>query len=96
MRKRHDAPLRTLAAALLAATALVGAATAPASAKVLATVNGTDITDDDVRIATADLGPALPQQLQGPQREAYVLDYLIDLGCNGLALGPVFAYGTHG
>lgn len=24
------------------------------------------------------------------------LDYLIDLGCNGLALGPVFASGTHG
>ena len=24
------------------------------------------------------------------------LDYLVDLGCNGLALGPVFASGTHG
>ena len=24
------------------------------------------------------------------------LDYLLDLGCNGLALGPVFASGTHG
>lgn len=24
------------------------------------------------------------------------LDYLLDLGCNGLALGPVFAAGTHG
>ncbi|WP_237481924.1 peptidylprolyl isomerase [Lichenibacterium dinghuense] len=84
MRKRYDAPLRTLAAALLAATALIGAAATPAAAaagtsKVLATVNGSDITEDDVRIATADLGPALPQQLQGPQREAYVLDYLIDL-----------------
>ena len=42
-------------------------------------MNGSDITDDDVRIATTDLGASLPQQLQGPQREAYVLDYLIDL-----------------
>ncbi|MBE7220360.1 MAG: peptidylprolyl isomerase [Caulobacteraceae bacterium] len=84
MLKRTDATLRSLAAALLAVTALAGAAAAPAAAaappgKVLATVNGSDITDEDVRIATADLGPSLPQQLQGPQREAYVLDYLIDL-----------------
>lgn len=79
MFKRQDATLRSLAAALLAATALLGSIATPASAKVLATVNGADITDEDVRIATADLGPALPQQLQGPQREAYVLDYLIDL-----------------
>ena len=82
MLQRYDAPLRTLAVALLAATALIGSAAAPisaAAAKTLATVNGADITDEDVRIATADLGPTLPQQLQGPQREAYVLDYLIDL-----------------
>ena len=75
MLKRYDAPLRMFAVALLAATVLAGSA----SAKTLATVNGSDITDDDVRIATTDLGASLPQQLQGPQREAYVLDYLIDL-----------------
>ncbi len=75
MRKRYDAPLRSVAAA-----ALIGlAALSPASAKVMATVNGTEITDEDVRIATADLGPSLPAQLQGPAREAYVVDYLIDL-----------------
>ena len=75
MLKRYDAPLRSVAAA-----ALIGlAALTPASAKVLATVNGTEITDEDVRIATADLGPSLPAQLQGPAREAYVVDYLIDL-----------------
>lgn len=75
MVKRYDAPLRSLAAAALISLA----AMAPASAKVLATVNGAEITDDDVRVATADLGASLPAQLQGPAREAYVVDYLIDL-----------------
>ncbi len=75
MLKSFHAPLRSVAVA-----ALIGLATlSPASAKVLATVNGSDITDDDVRTATEDLGPALPAQLQGPAREAYVVDYLIDL-----------------
>ena len=75
MRNRYDAPLRRLAAA-----ALIGlAAVTPASAKVLATVNGSDITDDDVRVAATDLGPSLPPQLQGQARETYVVDYLIDL-----------------
>ena len=69
----------TLRMALLAAAALSTLAAAPANAKVLATVNGTEITDDDVRIATQDLGPTLPQQLKGQARDAYVLDYLIDL-----------------
>jgi peptidyl-prolyl cis-trans isomerase C len=69
------------AARLLAATALLGlAGLSPALAdKVLATVDGQSITDDDVKVALDDLGPNLPQQLQGPQREAYALDYLIDL-----------------
>ena len=42
-------------------------------------MDGIEITDDDVKVALEDLGPTLPQQVQGPQREAYVLDYLIDL-----------------
>ena len=58
---------------------LLIAGTTGASAKVVATVNGAEITDDDVRIATQDLGPTLPQQLKGPARDAYVLDYLVDL-----------------
>ncbi len=67
-------------AGLLAAAALAAVLSgAPASAKVLAKVNGAEITDDDVRVATQDLGPTLPQQLKGPERESYVLDYLIDL-----------------
>ena len=64
---------------LTAASLLSLAALTPASAKVLATVNGQEITDDDVKVALDDLGPNLPQQLKGPQRDAYALDYLIDL-----------------
>jgi peptidyl-prolyl cis-trans isomerase C len=66
---------------LLAATAALGlAGLSPARAdKVLATVNGQTITDDDVKVALDDLGPNLPAQLKGPQRDAYALDYLIDL-----------------
>ena len=64
---------------LVGAVLLTLGAVAPAAAKVMATVNGAEITDDDVRIATQDLGPTLPQQLKGPARDSYVLDYLIDL-----------------
>jgi peptidyl-prolyl cis-trans isomerase C len=60
-----------------AAFALAG----PASAdpKVLAKVDGQPITEDDVADATADIGPGLPQKLEGAARQKYVLDYLIDL-----------------
>ncbi|GAC1556223.1 MAG: peptidylprolyl isomerase [Beijerinckiaceae bacterium] len=50
----------------------------PASAKVLAKVNGVEITDDDLKIALEDIGGSLPQQIEGPARETYLLDYLID------------------
>ncbi len=64
----------------LAAVALSMLAVTPhASAKVMAKVNGAEITDDDVKTAMQDLGPTLPQQLKGPARDTYVLDYLIDL-----------------
>ncbi|WP_131194949.1 peptidylprolyl isomerase [Lichenihabitans psoromatis] len=69
----------------LKSTLLAGAALAlllgatVAEAKVLAKVNGVEITDEDVRIATQDLGATLPQQLKGAARDTYVLDYLIDL-----------------
>ena len=64
---------------LTAASLLTLAGFLPASAKVLATVNGQEITDDDVKVALEDLGQNLPAQLKGPQRDAYALDYLIDL-----------------
>ncbi len=51
----------------------------PAFAKVLATVDGLEITDEDAKIAQEDLGPTLPQQMGEAERETYVLDYLIDL-----------------
>ncbi|SFK50191.1 peptidylprolyl isomerase [Methylocapsa palsarum] len=63
--------------ALVLSTASVFAVL-PASAKVLATVNGKDITDEDLRIATEDLGASLPPQIEGKAREAYLLDFLID------------------
>ena len=60
-----------------AAFALAG----PASAdpKVLAKVDGAPITEDDVADAMTDIGPGLPQKLEGAARQKYVLDYLIDL-----------------
>ncbi len=72
---------RALAAGLACALAIGGAShlvASPASAKVLATVNGRPITDEDLKIATEDLGPSLPAQLQGKARETYLLDFLID------------------
>ena len=68
---------RLLASGAIFALALTAAA--PLSAKVLAKVDGVEITDEDVQVALDDLGPSLPQQIEGPQRESYVLDYLIDL-----------------
>jgi peptidyl-prolyl cis-trans isomerase C len=50
----------------------------PAAAKVLATVNGKQITDDDVKIAADDLRGSLPPQLEGKARDSYLLDFLID------------------
>jgi peptidyl-prolyl cis-trans isomerase C len=64
-----------LAAGLSLAPAL---APAPALAKTLASVDGVEITDEDARIAAEDLGPVLPQGLQGAQRDAYLVDYLVD------------------
>ena len=50
----------------------------PSSAKVLATVNGKQITDDDLKIAAGDLHTSLPPQLEGKARDSYLLDFLID------------------
>ncbi|MBO0734172.1 MAG: peptidylprolyl isomerase, partial [Methylocapsa sp.] len=61
----------------LAVTSLAMSAV-PAAAKVLATVNGKQITDEDVRIAADDLRGSIPPQIQGPARDAYILDFLID------------------
>ena len=73
--------LRSTAAALALGlgAALVFAGAASADPKVLATVDGAPITEDDLAVAMADIGPGLPQKLEGAARHKYVLDYLIDL-----------------
>jgi peptidyl-prolyl cis-trans isomerase C len=58
--------------------ALLAAGGAPAQAKVLAKVNGVEITDEDLKLALDDLGPGIPRQLEGKARDSYVLDFLID------------------
>jgi peptidyl-prolyl cis-trans isomerase C len=65
-------------ACLLAMSSLAIVAALPAAAKVLATVNGKQITDEDVKIAADDLHTSLPPQLEGKARDSYLLDFLID------------------
>ena len=76
-----NAPLRRrgLAAALGLGAALMLAGAAAAEPKVLAKIDGAPITEDDVSDAMQDIGPGLPQKLDGPARQRYVLDYLIDM-----------------
>jgi peptidyl-prolyl cis-trans isomerase C len=71
-----SAPRRAMGALALAAA--LGLAGSPALAKVLAKVDGVEITDEDMRLALEDVGPGLPQQLQGKARDGYLMDYLID------------------
>ena len=73
--------LRTKAAGMACMLALATPAILaafPATAKVLATVNGKQITDDDLKIAADDLRGSLPPQLDDKSRESYLLDYLIN------------------
>src|SRR5277367_5977133 len=72
---------RTAVAALALGlgAALSFAGQAQADPKVLAKVDGQPITDEDVADAMTDIGPGLPQKLEGAARQKYVLDYLIDL-----------------
>ncbi len=91
---KSNSPRAGLAAGILV-LALAGS---PAAAAVLAKVDGVEITDEDIKIAADDLGANLPAQLQGPARDAYILDYLIDVKLvakraekDKLAEGPNFA-----
>ena len=81
MKLSPQAPARRLAlllaSSLGAALALAGAA--HADPKIVAKVDGVPITEDDVGDALLDIGPGLPQKLEGPAREKYLVDYLIDL-----------------
>ena len=81
MTRKLPAHLRSFAAACAFGAGAIVLLAAPAFAdpKVVATVDGAPITDEDVAIAMADIGPGLPQKLDPAQRQKYVLDYLIDL-----------------
>ncbi|MBI1868442.1 MAG: peptidylprolyl isomerase [Methylocystis sp.] len=74
-RHEHRAALQAFA---LAALLVIGVAGNSAQAKVLAKVNGVEITDDDLKAALEDLGASIPRQLEGKARETYALDFLVD------------------
>ena len=81
MTRSTPKPVHRLALALAASfgAGWLALAAAHADPRILAKVDGTPITEDDVADAMHDIGPGLPQKLEGPAREKYVLDYLIDL-----------------
>jgi len=79
MRSPNSARRRAAAAALALAVSFGSAGLAFADPKVLAKVDGAPITDEDLAVAMADIGPGLPQKLDQTQRQKYVLEYLIDL-----------------
>lgn len=68
-------------ATFLAATAFLAGAllAAGADARTLARVDGVEITEDDVKVAAEDISGEIPPQLEGAARQAYVVDYLIDM-----------------
>ena len=87
-------PARALGAVLFAAALIASPAL---EAKVLAKVNGAEITDEDVKIASEDMGAALAQ-VPPLEQETYVLEFLIDMKiaaqqaeAEKLASGPEFA-----
>jgi peptidyl-prolyl cis-trans isomerase C len=89
---------RGLAVALGFGALLFAAAGAGAEPKVLAKIDGAPITEDDVNDALEDIGPGLPQKLDGPARQQYALDYLIDMklvakkaAADKMDSGPTFA-----
>ena len=65
----------------LAALLAFGASAAVASAepKVLAKIDGVAITEDDLADALNDIGPGLPEKLEGAEKQKYLLDYYIDM-----------------
>jgi peptidyl-prolyl cis-trans isomerase C len=65
----------------IAAAAIVAGAfiASHAEARTVARVDGVEITDEDVKVAAEDIAGDIPPQLEGAERQAYVVDYLIDL-----------------
>ena len=96
----HNAPFRQrgLAVALGLGAFLLATSLVSAEPKVLAKIDGVAITEDDVNDALEDIGPGLPQKLDGPARQQYALDYLIDMRLvakkaadDKMDAGPAFA-----
>ena len=72
-------PLDLLKTALLSATFTAALSLSGlAQAKVLANVDGMEITDEDLNFAMQDLGPTLPKDADEKTRNKYVMDYLVD------------------
>ncbi len=78
MNKTNFARLVAVTIVAVTGLAVTGIGSPEAAAKVLAKVNGTEITDEDVKLAAEELAGNLPPQLEGKARESYVLDFLID------------------
>ncbi len=78
MNKTKSWRLAAVAITAVAALAIAGIGSPEAAAKVLAKVNGAEITDADVAFAAEELAANLPPQLDGKARESYLLDFLID------------------
>jgi peptidyl-prolyl cis-trans isomerase C len=70
---------RLVATALAAGSFLALVSVAALEARTLARVDGVEITDEDVRIALEDVGGDIPPQLEGEQRQAYVVDFLVEM-----------------
>jgi peptidyl-prolyl cis-trans isomerase C len=70
---RRAALLLSLCAAALSQASVL------AQAKVVATVNGVEISDDEMSQARDDVGSTLPKQMDDKAREKALLDYLIDV-----------------
>jgi peptidyl-prolyl cis-trans isomerase C len=88
--------LRALALGALCAGLMVGASAAGAADAVVAKVNGQDITEADLALAEADIGPALGNLAPSARRRVFV-EYIIETRlfaeaaeADKLASGPEF------
>jgi peptidyl-prolyl cis-trans isomerase C len=75
---RKNSPHFRAALGILGLGLFLAAQGAAAEAKVLAKVNGVDITDEDMKMAEDYIGPSIPRQLEGKARESALVDYLIE------------------
>jgi peptidyl-prolyl cis-trans isomerase C len=77
---RSLATMKNYTGALVASILLsILCATSQSEAKTVAKVNNTEITDDDLAIASEDLAAGLPADADDADKRTYIIDYLIDL-----------------